>query len=92
MVNTKNNKLLTLGVDLGGTKVETALVDTEGRIVSSHRHPTHPKKGADNIVEDIAICAEQCLNKGKVEAQALGRWIRQALSALHPISAGVIFL
>jgi len=71
-MNTKNVKPLTLGVDLGGTKVETALVDTEGRIISSHRHPTHPKKGAENIVEDIAICAEQCLNKGKGEAQALG--------------------
>lgn len=32
--------LLTLGVDLGGTKVKTALVDAEGRIMASHLHPT----------------------------------------------------
>ncbi len=36
---------LTLGVDLGGTKVEAALVDTEGHVVGSRRLPTEPKKG-----------------------------------------------
>ena len=71
-MSVKVKKPLALGVDLGGTKVETALVDSNGEVISSHRHPTHPKKGADNIVEDIAICVEQCLSKGKGEAQALG--------------------
>jgi len=71
-MNTKIEKPLTLGVDLGGTKVETALVDSNGGIVSSHRHPTHPEKGADNIIDDIAICVEQCLSKGRGDAQALG--------------------
>ena len=71
-MSVKVKKPLALGVDLGGTKVETALVDSNGVVISSHRHPTHPKKGADNIVEDIALCVEQCLSKGKGEAQALG--------------------
>jgi len=49
-MNARVKKPLTLGVDLGGTKVETALVDSQGNIVSSHRHPTHPEKGADRII------------------------------------------
>lgn len=63
---------LAVGVDLGGTKVETALVDSHGEVVSSHRSPTHPEKGADKIVEDIARCVELCLRKGRGEAQAVG--------------------
>ncbi len=71
-MNARVKKPLTLGVDLGGTKVETALVDSQGNIVSSHRHPTHPEKGADRIIKDISICVDQCLSKGGEDAQALG--------------------
>lgn len=71
-MNARVKKPLTLGVDLGGTKVETALVDSQGNIVSSHRHPTHPEKGADRIIEDISICVDHCLSKGGEDAQALG--------------------
>jgi len=38
-----------LGVDLGGTKVEAGLVDLRGRVVVSHRYPTHPDKGPDVV-------------------------------------------
>jgi len=68
----KIKKLLTLGVDLGGTKVETALVDKSGKILSSHRYPTHPEKGARRIIDDIVACVEECLGKGEEDAQALG--------------------
>jgi len=68
----ETKRLLTLGVDIGGTKVETALVDSNGKILSSHRHPTHPEKGAKRIIDDVVTCVNQCLNKGKGEAKALG--------------------
>lgn len=71
-MNHKAKKPLTLGVDLGGTKVAAALVDASGNILSSHRHLTHPDKGAERIIDDIAACVNQCLNKGEGEAQALG--------------------
>jgi glucokinase len=65
-------KPLTLGVDLGGTKVETALVDSGGHILSSHRYSTHPEKGVQGIINDIAACVDHCLSKGRKEALALG--------------------
>jgi len=71
-MNSKANELLTLGVDLGGTKVESALVNARGRILTSHRHPTHSEKGAERIIDDVVACVTQCLNKGKKRAQALG--------------------
>lgn len=49
---------LTIGVDLGGTKVETALVDARGRIVASARRPTGPEKGPDGIVSDLIACVQ----------------------------------
>jgi glucokinase len=68
----KIKKFLVLGVDLGGTKVETALVDASGKILSSHRYPTNPEKGARRIIDDVVTCVEECLDKGKEDAQALG--------------------
>lgn len=68
----KVKKPLTLGVDLGGTKVETVLVDSSGKIFASHRHPTHPEEGPEKIIDEIIICVDQCLKKGKEEAHAIG--------------------
>jgi glucokinase len=45
---------LTIGIDLGGTKIAAALVDAGGRIITSARRATRPEKGADAIVADIA--------------------------------------
>ena len=56
MTGNGNNEVLTLGIDLGGTKVETSLVDTTGHIMASHRHPTQPDKGAEGVIADIIEC------------------------------------
>lgn len=63
---------MTLGVDLGGTKVETALIDGQGRVLASHREPTHPDRGAERIIDDIVNCIDRCLDKGAGRAEALG--------------------
>jgi len=63
---------LTLGVDLGGTKIETALVDAAGRIVASQRRPTQPEKGPDAVIADIVACVETCLGEAGKATQSLG--------------------
>lgn len=50
---------LAIGVDLGGTKVETALVDTDGKIVATGRSTTGPQKGAEQILRDILACIRE---------------------------------
>jgi len=62
----------TLGVDLGGTKVETSLVDATGHILASHRSPTHPDKGPEGVIADIIECVNSCLGEASQSAQALG--------------------
>jgi len=54
----------TMGVDLGGTKAETSLVDANGRIVASHRQPTDPEKGVDAVIADVVTCVVR-LKEGK---------------------------
>lgn len=44
---------LTIGVDIGGTKIAAGVVDEEGHILETHTVPTPPT--ADAIVD--AICA-----------------------------------
>ena len=68
----ESEKTLTLGVDLGGTKVETALVRSNGHIVASHKYPTNSSKGSEAIIDDIIACIEGCLGKARQEARALG--------------------
>ena len=63
---------LTLGVDLGGTKIETSLVDTSGRIIASQRSPTRTEKGPDGIIMDIIACINGCLGEAGKSARALG--------------------
>jgi glucokinase len=68
----KNKDLLTLGIDLGGTKVKTALVDSKGKIISAHKYPTNPEKGVDGVIEDILKCIDGCLGDNIRKAEALG--------------------
>ena len=42
-----------IGVDLGGTKIEIALISPENRVISRVRIPTNPHLGPQNVVERI---------------------------------------
>jgi glucokinase len=50
-----------IGIDLGGTKVEAALVDRRGAVLEGSRRPTHPERGPEEILADIAACIEEDL-------------------------------
>lgn len=47
------NKPLAIGVDLGGTKVDVALVDNSGSIINRVRGPTDVKGGPTAIIKNI---------------------------------------
>jgi len=50
-------ELWAIGVDLGGTKIEVAAVDSQGRQYHRLRHPTNVKAGSAAIQGDIAAAA-----------------------------------
>src|SRR5579859_8130570 len=47
-----------IGVDLGATKTETALVDAEGRIAARERTPTEAAKGPEHVIETLVSMVE----------------------------------
>jgi len=72
MTASSGDASLMVGVDLGGTKIEAALVDTEGRIVTSQRRATQAERGFDRVVDNIAVCVQKCLDKATGPVLGMG--------------------
>lgn len=61
-----------LGVDIGGTKIETSLVTEGGEVLASHRGRTDPARGVARTVAEIVRCARECLAPASEVASAVG--------------------
>lgn len=73
MMTQKNiTEPLTLGVDLGGTKVNVALVDANGRLLHAHHSLIHASKKPNRVIADIHTGVDVCLSETGLEAEALG--------------------
>lgn len=68
-------KSYAIGIDLGGTKIEVAIVDSNGQIVDSVRTPTGNGQDADAIISKIADLVKQLFQKNiaqKITAVGIG--------------------
>ncbi|WP_025274890.1 ROK family protein [Haloglycomyces albus] len=74
---------LTIGVDIGGTKVAAAVVDEKGEILQSSRRPT-PSQNADGLIQAVAECVNELRAQHDVEAIGVGTagWISSDRSTL----------
>ena len=68
----KNRQKYTLGVDIGGTKIETALVDASGVIVASHYRLIDPAKDPANTIQNILDSVRICYRESGKSAVAIG--------------------
>lgn len=59
-----------VGVDLGGTKILTALVDGQGRVAGRVREAT-PQSGPDAVIEVIVGTVQRVINDGGVDPGAI---------------------
>lgn len=48
-----------IGIDLGGTKIATALINRAGQVIEQRRYPTAPADGIARIIERIAACIRE---------------------------------
>ena len=78
---------LMIGVDLGGTKIEAALVDDRGAIVNGSRRPTGPERGADGVLADLVALTSDCLAAS--EAAVLGVGVGVA-GQVDPVAGTVL--
>jgi glucokinase len=66
---TINSSALTIGIDIGGTKVLGGLVDSTGKIIDSARRPTPASGGQDLVATIIDLVREF---QGKHEVAGIG--------------------
>jgi glucokinase len=66
------NKTLTLGVDLGGTKLNVGLVDRRGHLLFSHKSMIHASKQPERVITEILAVIDRIHIKTGQEAKALG--------------------
>ena len=72
--------MLYLGVDLGGTNIKAALVNSEGEILCEASVPTNLPRPAEAVCDDIAtLCLQLAEGKGRCRcwyrvSGNCGRW------------------
>jgi glucokinase len=59
-------ELLTLGIDLGGSKILTAIVNPRGEILSSDESITPATKGRETVIQSILDSTHRVLKKASV--------------------------
>jgi len=61
-----------VGIDLGGTKVQAAVLDDEGQVIGQGRTRTPTKGGPPDVVEAIGAAVKDALKSAKVDVGAVG--------------------
>jgi glucokinase len=59
------------GIDLGGTKIQTAIVDAGGEVVGEARHPTPTSGGPEDVAAAMAAALREAAEGAGVETDAL---------------------
>ncbi len=59
------------GIDLGGTKIQTAIVDASGDVKGEARRPTPTKGGPQDVADEMAAAMREAAEQAGVETAAL---------------------
>jgi len=60
------------GIDLGGTKIQTAIVRADGEVVGQARQPTPTEGGPEDVAAAMATALREAAAEAKVETSELG--------------------
>jgi glucokinase len=61
-----------LAIDIGGTKILTALFSTDGRILDRDVRPTLAGEGVDPVVERLFLAIDSLVKRNRMKASQLG--------------------
>lgn len=59
------------GIDLGGTKIQTAIVDSGGEVVGQARHPTPTEGGPEDVADAMAAALTEAAKAAGVKPSEL---------------------
>lgn len=79
-----------LGVDLGGTKILTAVSDKEGNILARAKLPTRAVEGQKRVINNIIFTIEKVLNEAELEKKDI---VRIGIGSPGPLNTkeGIIY-
>ena len=80
-----------IGVDMGGTKILSAVIDAEGRILGTAKVPTKANKEASEVIDRIAASIRKSIDKSGVAAESIQAVGIGAPGPLDPATGVVIF-
>lgn len=66
------NESFSIGVDIGGTKIAIASVDSQGKMHSHKIYPTQVERGSEAIIKSLAENIREICNEMKVAPEAVG--------------------
>jgi glucokinase len=59
------------GIDLGGTKIQTAVIDANGKVVGEARHPTPTEGGPEDVAAAMAAALHEAADGAGVKTSEL---------------------
>jgi len=83
-------ELLTLGIDLGGTKILTAVTNSQGKMLSRDHSITPAKKGHEAVIQSILESAHRALEQASVSISEICAIGVGAAGISNP-EAGILF-
>jgi len=86
----ENPEPLSLGVDLGGTKILTAVANSKGKILSRNHTITPAAKGPEAVIQSILESASRVLKQASITARELSA-IGVGIAGLSNPETGILF-
>ncbi len=83
-------KLLTLGIDLGGSKILTAVVDPQGKMLSSDETTTPATKEREVLIQAVLDSTHRALHQAGITVSALCA-IGVGAAGISSPEAGILF-
>lgn len=80
-----------IGVDMGGTKILSAVIDAKGNILGTAKVSTKAGRGAVAVIDRIANCIQRAVGKSGVDAASIQAVGIGAPGPLDPATGVVIF-
>ncbi|HEY1284496.1 MAG TPA: ROK family protein [Solirubrobacterales bacterium] len=60
------------GIDLGGTKIQTVVVDADNEVLGQARHPTPTSGGPEDVAKEMIAAMREAAEQAGVETKDLG--------------------
>jgi glucokinase len=73
MKKKSNTKKYVLGLDLGGTNVRAAIIDTSGKLKSYIHFPTESQNGPEYVIKNIALKSLELIGKSGLSKKQIWR-------------------